>query len=178
MTDALATLGRWHEEIDGLLSRVSATGEDRRTALSELIQQLAAHISAEQSLMLPAAKQAGVPRRDLRRMHHHYREMGKHLLRIERRKVDSPDMPELVTALVEHFEAHVRLWDGQFAPALDDGLTPDRRAELESELEAAQTVIMTHPHPHLLSLGPVSRMMTRLAARYDAARDRTVTNLP
>jgi hemerythrin len=178
MTDALATLGRWHEEIGDLLDHVSDATEDRRAVLAELISRVAAHVSAEQSLMLPAAKAAGVDGDQLGQMRRHYRAMGKALLRIERRKVDSPDMPDLVTVLLDAFAAHVRLWDRVFAPALAKSLSAEERAALEEELSGAQQTILTHPHPHLLSLGPLSRLMTRLAGRFDAARDKTVTNLP
>jgi hemerythrin len=178
MTDALVTLGRWHEEIGDLLDHVSDPTEDRRVVLSELISRVAAHVSAEQSLMIPAAKSAGVDREQLVQMRRHYRAMGKALLRIERRKVDSPDMPDLVTILMDAFVAHVRLWDRAFAPALTRGLSTEERASLEEELSRAEQTILTHPHPHLLSLGPLSRMMTRLAGRFDAARDKTVPNVP
>jgi hypothetical protein len=104
--------------------------------------------------------------------------MGKALLKIERRKVDSPDMPELVTALMDAFVAHVRLWERTFAPTLSERLSTEERAKLEEELSGAEQTILTHPHPHLLSLGPLSRLMTRFAGRFDAARDKTVPNLP
>jgi hypothetical protein len=45
-------------------------------------------------------------------------------------------------------------------------------------VQRAEDVILTHSHPHLLALGPFSRLMTEVVSRFDRARDRTAPNLP
>jgi hypothetical protein len=94
----------------------------------------------------------------------------------ERRKANSPDMPNLVTEMMDLTEEHIARTQQVLIPGLEHALTAEERADLGSQIDRADTVITTHPHPHLLSLGPISRWTTRLAARFDRLRDRTVDN--
>ena len=45
-----------------------------------------------------------------------------------------------------------------------------------NQMGGAEKVILSHPHPHLLALGPVYHWTTRLASAWDGVRDRTVRN--
>jgi hypothetical protein len=48
--------------------------------------------------------------------------------------------------------------------------------ELGVKMRSAENVILSHPHPHLLALGPVYHWTTRIASSLDRVRDRTVRN--
>lgn len=47
---------------------------------------------------------------------------------------------------------------------------------MAEKITAADDMVLSHPHPHLLSLGPLATVTTRLASRFDRLRDRTVNN--
>ena len=177
MGEPLQIIEVQRQEIDDLFDQVVDPGTDHRSVLSELTAKLAAHISIEHSVVLPVIRAgesgSGAMGRALKQ---DYRRMGHLLTRIERRKINSPDLPDLLAALQaewrRHSVRHERL------RGIDARLPEEERAELSEKVARAEDVIMSHPHPHLLALGPLSRLTTRLAARFDRARDRTVPNLP
>ena len=177
MARALQIIQGQHDDIETCFARVSDPDADRRAALGDLIRQLASHVSIEHSIIYPAIVKSEIGGRDLRRrLKGDYRRLQRLLVRIERRKVDSPDLPQLVTALQTAFRRHVGR--GNFWSGFEERLGTEDLEDLSNRLERAHDVMQSHPHPHLLSLGPLSRLTTRLAARFDRARDRTVTNLP
>ena len=99
--------------------------------------------------------------------------MSKLLVLIERRKGNSPDLPGRVTQLHDLYHGHARRFELAVIPGLRHAVGNDELEDLKQRIEAAESTIMSHPHPHLLSLGPFSRVTTRLAAFVDRARDKT-----
>jgi hypothetical protein len=100
----------------------------------------------------------------------------EHLLVLsERRKVNSPDMPAIVSQLLDVFGAHEERC-ALLLPALQSELSEPELEELGAKMQGAENVILSHPHPHLLALGPVYQWTTRFASRWDRVRDRTVRN--
>jgi Hemerythrin HHE cation binding domain len=154
-----------HNELREQFDRVSDPDGDRSEALGRLTQLVAAHISSEQSLVVPLLKRQGIgDRRLVRRLKSEYRRMGRLALRIERRKANSPDLPALVTGLQDIFQRHVRRFELYIDPKLDGRANADQLEQIEKKMESAESTIMSHPHAHLISLGPLSRLTTRLAA--------------
>jgi hypothetical protein len=177
MAEPLIVIDNQHHDIEALFDQLRGPDTDHRAALGRLTTQMAAHISAEQSVFLPAIKSSGVGGRDLQQgLKRDYRRMEHLLVLIERRKIDSPDLPQFLTELEDIFQGHVRRCAA--LAAMEKRLPPDDLEQLTQRLERAEQVIVSHPHPHLLSLGPLSRLTTRIAARFDRGRDRTVSNLP
>jgi hypothetical protein len=172
---ALGVLDREHAGIDELFEKVSSPEENRGQVLNELVQRIATHIAVERGVFYPVVteKELGGPEA-VQTLERDYKEMERLLVLIERRKINSPDMPDLVTDLKTAFEEHRRQFTENISPASEELLSPDERAELEEKMNSAADVIVTHPHPHMLSLGPVSRLTTRLAVVFDRLRDRTV----
>jgi hypothetical protein len=158
-------LDRRHDELQDQFDRVSDPGGDRIEALGCLTQQLAAHISIEESLVVPLLKGTGIAdRRLLRRLKGEYRRMGRLLRLIERRKGNSSDQPALVTDLQDTYQRHVRRFQLYVEPKLRDRASTSELEELSEKIDSAQATILSHPHAHLLSLGPLSRLTTRMAA--------------
>jgi hypothetical protein len=177
MAQALSVIESQHRDIEALFEQISDPDTDHRAALGRLTTQMAAHISVEQSVFLPAIKSSEVGGRDLQKgLKRDYRRMQHLLVLIERRKIDSPDLPPLLTELKDIFQGHVRRCAA--LATMEKRLPPEDLENLSQRLERAEQVIISHPHPHLLSLGPLSRLTTRIAARFDRGRDRTVSNLP
>ena len=174
MDDALELLRYGHDQLGDHFDRVSDPDVDRIEMLGQLVKHLAAHISAEQSLVLPILQKRRIGGRKLvRGLRSDFRRMGQLLVLIERRKGSSPDLPGLVTGLRDVYHSHARRFELEVLPGLRAALQPDELDDLTKKVESAESVILSHPHPHLLSLGPLSRLTTRLAAIFDRARDKT-----
>lgn len=162
-----------------MFERVSAPGEDRPKALSGLVQELAAHVASERSAVEPVLRKNETGDEDLAAgLVDDYDRIEKLLVLIERRKVNSPDVPDLVSELKAAVEEHMARSDRVLFPTLARTLTPEEQLDLGERIEQADDMILTHPHPHLLSLGPIANKLTALASRWDRLRDRTVTNTP
>ena len=154
-----------HAELLEQFERVGEPDADRVEALGRLTQLLAAHISTEQSLVVPLLKRNGVgDRRLVRRLKSEYRRMGRLALRIERRKANSPDLPAMVTDLKDAYQRHVRRFELYVDPRLRGRVGAEQLDDVEAKMESAESTIMSHPHAHLISLGPLSRLTTRMAA--------------
>lgn len=177
MTEAAAedlgnVLQHEHEALADLFRRVTSPEEDRGAVLGELIRQLAAHVSVEDSLLSPVVRKRLTDGHDLsRQLKADHRQMQGLLVRIERRKPNSPDQPQMVTELADVFRRHSEQWATRIQPAIDAEVPRQEQADLRDKVVSAQGMIVSHPHPHLLPLGPISRFTTRLASRWDLLRD-------
>lgn len=174
---ALDVLVREHQELQGLFAQVRDPKADRASAWLKLVKQITTHVAVERTFVYPLVKRrlVGSPHlaeellRDYKRMEHL-------LVLTERRKISSPDMPGLATELLDVFEGHQDRCATVLLPVLRHQLGRDELDELGVKMQRAEKVILSHPHPHLLALGPVYRWTTRIAAVWDGLRDRTVRN--
>jgi Hemerythrin HHE cation binding domain len=168
---AFQLLDRDHRAISELFDRVSSPDEDRPAVLRELVLRLAGHVAVEHAVVMPELRHSGASdatlEDELTEEHH---AIQHHLALIERRKVNSPDMPDLVTETRDLFRAHVQRCQQQLYPDLERCLNGEQMEGLASRLLAADDVVVTRPHPHLLSLGPLSRPMLKIAERLDRKR--------
>jgi len=175
--NALDVIEREHEILADLFEQVSRVDVDRDQVLKSLVRRTAEHVSVEQSVLYPVVKERRIGGPGfVDEFQHDYNEMGRLLGLIERRKINSPDMPALVTDLMDVTAAHRERADSVLVPAMRRELGPAELDDLGAKMTSARTVILSHPHPHLLSLGPLSRLTTRLAAVQDRWRDRLVNN--
>jgi mannose/cellobiose epimerase-like protein (N-acyl-D-glucosamine 2-epimerase family) len=94
---------------------------------------------------------------------------------IERRKFNSPDVPDLATQLKDASESHARTAAAEVFPALGE-LAWDEQVELGDKVEDEDTLHASHPHPHLNANKLVSATLGKAAAKWDGLRDRTVNN--
>lgn len=173
----LGVLDMEHEGISRLFEAVSDPDADRIEVLFDITRRLAAHISVEQSVFLPVVREREIGGPDMAdRLGEDYEGMQRLLVLIERRKVNSPDMPQLVTELKDIFDAHTARFSESISTGAARELGPRELDELRRRMENADEAILSHPHPHMLSLGPISRITTRLAGTVDWMRDRTVRN--
>jgi len=171
---AITVLDREHADILELFERVSDPEADRGKVLRNLLAQMATHVAVEQAVFYPVVRHLDIVDADA--LDDDYRQLGHLLVLIERRKANSPDVPDMVNELMARFESHCRRFSHPLGENLQAAITPDELAEMEAKLQSSERVIVSHPHPHLLSLGRISPVTTRLAAVFDRARDRTVNN--
>ena len=168
-----------HRRLAELFEDVSRPGEDRPAVLHNLLKELAAHVAAERAEVEPVVKRRSIGGDDLAgELLGDYSRIENLMVLIERRKFNSPDIPDLVTDLKDAVHEHITRSERALLPGLDTTLSVEERAELGEKVTAADTMVTTHPHPHLLSLRGISARITALLARFDWARDKTVTNLP
>jgi hypothetical protein len=174
---ALDVLAREHRDLQEHFARIRDPASDRATAWLETVKLMSAHIAVERSFIYPVVKRRQIGSADLADLlRHEYRSMEHLVVLTERRKINSPDMPEIVTKLLDVFVEHLARCESELIPALRHALDREYLDELGDKMRAAEGVIVSHPHPHLLALGPFYRLTTRLAARWDRTRDRLVRN--
>ena len=174
---AVDVLQREHHDLEALFDRVHDPEADRAAALLAVVKQVATHVAVERTFLYPLVKRRalGSPglASDLRR---DYKRMEHLLVLTERRKVNSPDMPEIVTELLDVFEAHQDRCTSALIPTMRRQLGEAELDDLGQKMRGAENVILSHPHPHLLALGPIYPWTTRIASAWDRVRDRTVRN--
>jgi Hemerythrin HHE cation binding domain len=173
--NAIDVLAREHQELRVLFARVRDPDTDRAEAWRETVKQVTTHVAVERTFLYPLVKRHRLGSDHLAgELRHDYKRMEHLLVLTERRKINSPDMPELVTELLEGFEAHLVHCEGDLVPGMRDQLSAGELDELGAKMRGAEKVILSHPHPHLLALGPVYQWTTRIASSWDRVRDRTI----
>jgi hypothetical protein len=170
-------LSREHEDLRGLFARLADPGADRAGIWLEIVKQIASHVAVERTFVYPLVRRHQVGPAGLAdELRRDYKQMERLLVLTERRKINSPDMPDLVQELLDVFDRHKDRCAAVMVPALSKQLDPHELGELAVKMRGAQNVIVSHPHPHLLATGPLYRFTTRMASRWDRLRDRTVRN--
>jgi hypothetical protein len=174
---ALDVLAREHRDLQKHFALVRDPDANRAAIWLETVTLMSAHVAVERSFVYPVVKRHRLGRAHLADLlRHDYRSMEHLVVLTERRKINSPDMPELVTKLLDVFEEHLARCDSELVPALRQTLDQDQLVELGTKMQAAESIIVSHPHPHLLALGPLYRVTTRMASQWDRTRDRLVRN--
>lgn len=174
----LDILERQHTDIAELFDRVHDPEGDRSKALAEAVKQIATHVAVERTYLYPLLKQRRLGSARLgRELLADYRRMEKLLVMVDRRKLNSPDMPELIAELGEVFDEHHKRCSTMLMPAMQRQLSPTTLEEVGAKMLGAESMILSHPHPYLLLMGgPIYQWTTRLASKWDRMRDRTVRN--
>jgi hypothetical protein len=169
-------LDEQHQRVAELFDRVSSPEEDRPAVLHTLLQELAAHVAAERSAVAPIVKRDQFDDDLAAALKDDHDRMENLMVLIERRKFNSPDIPDLVSQLKQVSEEHAARSEKDLFPGLSALLSPEEQRELGEKVDGEEAMITSHPHPHLLSLGPVADVMTKVVSRWDRMRDRTVNN--
>jgi YceI-like domain len=173
----LALIERQHSDIEESFDRVHDKNLDRAAEMAQMVTHIASHVAVERNYLYPLAKKTGHHRSRLgRQLISDYRKMHALLLKIDRRKTNSPDMPDLVAELHDAFEQHQQRSAALTAYIQEHLDQPDLDA-LARRMTSANRLIVSHPHPILLRLGgPLYGRNTRIAAHWDSWRDQTVRN--
>lgn len=172
--NAVELLRGEHTSLEGLFARVSSPDEDRPAVLQELMRTLAAHLSVEKQMLLPVLRdQVGDGdslASDLDAGHGR----AEHILTmLERRKTNSPDVPELVTELMDLTTAHIAAAEERVFPALERFLGAEELTELGRRMASEERLELTHAHPGLPDSGPLTGVTHKVAQVIDHLRDRS-----
>jgi CRISPR/Cas system CSM-associated protein Csm2 small subunit len=176
--NAFEILEREHTSISELFDQIRDPNADRHKALTEAIAHIATHVAVERSYLYPLVNRKQIGSRRLgRELLSDYKRMQKLLAYADRRKWNSPDLPDLMDELIDVFEDHRIRCVNVLMPALQKELEVADMETLGAKMAAAESIILSHPHPYLLLLGgPIYQWTTRVASRWDRMRDRTVRN--
>lgn len=172
--DAPTVLRREHAELQELFGRVSSPDEDRADVLQELMKRLAAHLDMETQLVLPALRErveGGAEAADELADEHHRAE--RTLTVLGRRKVNSPDVPDLVTELLDLTDGHVARAESAWLPALEDALGTDELERMGAEMTSGERRRLSHPHALVPDAGPLAGAGRKVAEVVDRVRDRS-----
>lgn len=172
--DAVAVLETEHATVEDLFARVSSPDEDRKEILTQLMQTLALHVSLEKQLLIPVlnghVRDGPAVAERIRDDHDH---VEKILTRIERRKFNSPDIPDWVNELHAILERHIDEANATVFPGLRDALTTDQLGELGERMVSNKRHMHTHAHPVRPDNGPIADLTAKVAQRLDGRRDRS-----
>jgi hemerythrin-like domain-containing protein len=161
-----------HQALQELFHRVSQPDEDRRKVLKTIVQTLAAHVAMEKQVLVPALKEhVGDSEAMVSRLEEDHDQVGHLLTLLERRKANSPDVPDMVTELLDLTDRHVSEADRQIIPALRTSLDPVTLDELGANMESDERQLLTHPHPVLPDSGPLAGVSRKMAGVVDKLRD-------
>jgi hemerythrin-like domain-containing protein len=170
--DAVEVLDDEHGKLESLFQRVSGVDEDRPAVLKELLLTLSMHVSVEKQMVVPVVKDrvADGEARAAELTDYHDEVQRIHVL-LDRRKVNSTDVPELVTQLLDLTDAHIADARSTLLPALREALSAEELNELGRSMLSDERDLLTHPHPHLPDTGPVAKVSRWVASKVDRGRD-------
>lgn len=172
--NAIEVLSNEHRELQSLFERVSSPDEDRPAVLKALMQALASHVAVEKQLLAPVLRDRVEGGEELAgHLTEEHDEVERILTLLERRKVNSPDVPGMVTELLDANEAHVTEADNRVFPALRAALSGDELEELGTRIESDERQMLTHSHPSLPDSGPIAGVTRKAAEIVDRIRDRS-----
>jgi hemerythrin superfamily protein len=161
-----------HEQIKALFSDVMfVRPENRADTFSQLVTALVQHEAAEELVVYPevgAASSDGataiVPRL---REQAEVEEMLAQMATLDPRTPEfTAALAELSIAVINHAEAEER----RIFPLLRID-KPDTLFELAGRYESAKQHAPTHPHPHAPDTPPANKVLGRITALFDRARD-------
>jgi hemerythrin-like domain-containing protein len=172
--DAIKVLDDEHDGLQVLFGRVSGEDEDRPAVLKQLLQALSLHVSMEKQMLVPVVKdRLSDGDAVAEQLADYHDEVGRIHVLLDRRKANSPDVPELVTQLLDLTERHVAEASSTLLPALRDALNETELAELGAAMVSDERQLLTHPHPHLPDRGPFKKVGRWAASVVDKERDRS-----
>ncbi len=161
-----------HGRILELFRRVSSPDEDRREILKQLVQLSAAHVAMEKQVLVPVvAKRLEGGDELAKRLRVDHDQVERLLTLIERRKVNSPDIPDLVNQLLAVLDDHIEMANSSLIPSLRRAIDEAERLDLGAEMLSDERSLLTHPYPHLPDSGPLARASRWVASKVDSRRD-------
>jgi Hemerythrin HHE cation binding domain len=172
--NAIEVLSEDHSALQALFGRVSQPDENRPAVLDQLLKSLTAHVATEKQLIVPVLTGHSHEGKALaQQLGDDHDAIEKLVILVERRKVNSPDVPDLVNKLLEITQRHTRQADECLLPFLRDQLSEADLADLGAAMRSDERQLTSHPHPHLPDTGPLAKITRKAAALIDRGRDST-----
>ncbi|MBX3287042.1 MAG: hemerythrin domain-containing protein [Actinobacteria bacterium] len=168
-TDATAFLERQHEEIRRLFNQVQQAGaEDKAEAFQCLVRLLAVHETAEEEVLHPAARRAGGGEAVAEARLAEESAAKQQLADLEEMGPTAPEFDEALAAFRAEVDRHAANEEAEEFPLVRASTDADTRAAMAEQLEAAEAIAPTHPHPH----GPEGALGNLVVGPFVAIADR------
>ena len=143
----LALMERQHTDIVESFDRVHDKDLDRSAEVAQMVTYIASHVAVERNYLYPLAKKIGHRRSGPgRQLISDYRKMQALLVKIDHRKTNSPDMPDLVADLHDAFEQHQE-HSAAISAYIEEHLDRPDLDALGRQMASAKRAIVSHPHP-------------------------------
>jgi hypothetical protein len=143
----LALMERQHTDIAESFDRVHDKDLDRSAEVAQMVTYIASHVAVERNYLYPLAKKIGHRRSGPgRQLISDYRKMQALLVKIDHRKTNSPDMPDLVADLHDAFEQHQE-HSAAISAYIEEHLDRPDLDALGRQMASAKRAIVSHPHP-------------------------------
>jgi hypothetical protein len=175
---ALAILHAQHDEVRDLLERVQRTSDvERQDAFDALRELLASHEAAEELVLRPAARRAGL-RTVAAARDGEERQIAGMLAELERLDVDSREFDRIFARLAEALAMHTWLEETEEFPALQARWSEEKQERLGGWIRRALALGPTHAHPLASgssvaqwTVGPFTALLDRARDRFEQARE-------
>ncbi len=169
-----------HRELDKLFDELdNASGA---VATKDLIirvsRAISAHEDVEASVLGPVIRSRLDGGRRLSRLQRkRYHETERLLAIIARRSISSPDLPDLLTRVVEAVGTLIAEQESSTFLRVQAALSYDELTKLDDRVGSARRHATTRPHPYLSHHGSLAQGVRRAMAKVDRLRDRLTPRL-
>ncbi len=180
--DAVDVLLAQHEQIKAMFAQVmAASGHERRECFEDLVRLLAVHEAAEEELVHPLARRdAAAGDAVVKSRLEEEKQAKRELADLYDIGPGDPKFDAGFTKLRDAVLAHAEHEEHEEFPALRRAIPADQLIKLAGQVEAAERMAPTRPHPHSpssamgnLIVGPPMAVFDRVRdAIRDAAQDR------
>ena len=166
--DAIRILLEQHAQIRELFTVVkSSTAQDKQRAFDELRALLAVHETAEEMVLRPVSAQTA-GRAIASARNDEEAEANKVLAALEKMDCGSGEFDALFASFEVAVDQHARNEETEEFPRVLAECDDDRRALMGTQIEAAESIAPTHPHPSVAgspvaqwAVGPFASLVDR-----------------
>ena len=173
--DPIAQLQADHRTVEKLYGQFkTATGEEKRRALEEIVRELSVHAVVEEQAVYPAMR-AALPDGDSLVEHavEEHQHVTEALAQLDGADPEDEQVAATVRDMMREVMAHVAEEEEDLLPQLRQLAGPDLYTEMAENAERARASAPTRPHPHAPSGGGAGQAVAgAVAGAVDKARDK------
>jgi hemerythrin superfamily protein len=167
--DAVTLLQQQHEEIRRLFNQVQQAGpESKAEAFQCLVRLLAVHETAEEEVVHPSVRRVDGGTEVVEARLAEESAAKQALADLERVGVDGPGFDEAFEAFRADVDQHAAREEADEFPLLRSANDSDALAAMGEQVQTAEAIAPTHPHPH----GPDGALGNLVVGPFVAIADR------
>lgn len=167
--DAIELLEHQHEEVRRLFNQLQSAGPDDKAEVFQcLVRLLAAHETAEEEVVHPAARRPDGGDLIVEARLAEESEAKQALADLEKMGPEAPEFDEALELFRVMVDRHATSEESQEFPILRASTDPSALAAMGDQLRLAEQVAPTHPHPH----GPDGALGNLVVGPFAAIADR------
>jgi hemerythrin superfamily protein len=173
-TRATDLLRRQHQQVKETFSQLEqAAGEQRAELFDCLRRTLAVHETAEEIVIHPAGKLLGAEVAKIVESRLSEEAQAKReLADLEKLGPDGDGFGVKLLAFRRMVEGHAGAEEAELFPVLEARLDADELGRMGDEIEIAEAMAPTHPHPHGPTSGIGNQLVGPFVAMVDKVRDK------